>query len=124
MAPGGVLLLKVPDKRYSFDARRDRTPLEHLVNEYEHPERFDKRAHYADWVENVGVQKRATAEFEQAVQDLMDQDYSIHFHVWIDEDMRKIVDFTQQNWKLNWRLAVFWGARFYRKETTIMLVRS
>jgi len=53
LAPGGALLVRVPDKRYTFDHRRPRTPLAHLIEEYEHPGRFDRRAHYADFVEHV-----------------------------------------------------------------------
>ncbi len=123
LAPGGVLLLKVPDKRYTFDFHRSRTPLAHLVDEHHNPKRFDYRAHYADWVEGGG-HNHSMPGFEQAVQDLMDQDYSIHFHVWIDEDVREIVNFTHQSWRLEWEPVVFWGAHFYRKETTVLLLRK
>jgi hypothetical protein len=37
LASGGVLLLKIPDKRYTFDSRRSRAPLSHLLAEHEHP---------------------------------------------------------------------------------------
>ena len=53
LRPGGVLLLKIPDKRYTFDHQRARTPLQHLIDEHANPSTFDKRAHFADWVEHV-----------------------------------------------------------------------
>jgi SAM-dependent methyltransferase len=120
LAPGGVLLLKVPDKRYTFDVHRPRTSLAHLVDEHHDPERFDVRAHYADWVAGGG-HPPFTAAFEQAVQGLMDEEYSIHFHVWIDEDVRDMINFTQQSLRMDWAPVVFWGAHFYRKETTVLL---
>jgi SAM-dependent methyltransferase len=123
LAPGGVLLLKVPDKRFTFDLHRSRTPLAHLLEEHRNPTRFDTRAHYADWVENVGGQNPAGPAFAQTVQNLIDQDYSIHFHAWIDEDLLEMIQFTRQCWKLGWEPAVFWGAHFYRKETTVLLLR-
>ena len=123
LAPGGVLLLKVPDKRYTFDVHRSRTPLAHLVDEHHNPDKFDNRAHYADWVAGGG-HTALMPGFKQAVQDLMDQDYSIHFHVWIDEDVRDIIDFTRQSMRMEWDTVVFWGAHFYRKETTVLLVRK
>jgi SAM-dependent methyltransferase len=123
LAPGGVLLLKVPDKRYTFDVHRSRTPLAHLVDEHQNPERFDKRAHYADWIAGGG-HTASMPGFPQAVQDLMDQEYSIHFHVWIDDDVRDIIDFTRQRMSMEWDTVVFWGAHFYRKETTVLLVRK
>ncbi len=125
LAPGGVLLLKVPDKRHTFDAPRARTPLSHLLEEHRHPERFDPRAHsHADWVQHVGSKSPSTPEFDQEVQDLIDRDYSIHFHVWIDEDLREIINLTRQEWGLKWEPVVFWRAHFYRKETTILLRRE
>jgi len=124
LAPGGVLLLKVPDKRYTFDVHRSRTPLVHLLEEQRDPERFDGWAHYADWVENVGGQNAAAPEFPQAVRDLMAQDYSIHFHVWIDEDVREMINFTRQTWGLEWKPVAFWRAHAQRQETMALLRRK
>ncbi|MFQ5664148.1 MAG: methyltransferase domain-containing protein [Terriglobia bacterium] len=121
LAPGGALLLRVPDKRYSFDRHRQRTPLAHLVEEYEHPERFDRRAHFADWVEKVHDRKPGEPKFEQAMRKLMEMDYSIHFHVWIDADVRELIDYTREAWRLAWEPRVFWEAHFYRKETVALL---
>ena len=35
LRPGGVLFYAVPDKRYTFDFRRPRTPLSHLIADHE-----------------------------------------------------------------------------------------
>ena len=123
LAPGGALLLRVPDKRYTFDRRRARTPLAHLVEEYEHPERFDRRAHYAEFVEHVHGRPPADPRFEKAVQKLMGKDYSIHFHAWIDDDFREIIAYTRSAWGLDWEPAVFYGGAFYRKEPAMVLRR-
>ncbi len=124
IAPGGVLLLKVPDKRFTFDATRARTTLAHLVEERDHPESFDRRAHFADWVEHVGHQRPSDTGFDQAVTNLMEEDYSIHFHVWTSDDLREIISLTREKWGLKWRPVVFWRAYFFRKETTILLLKS
>jgi SAM-dependent methyltransferase len=124
LAPGGVLLLKVPDKRHTFDAPRSRTTLKHLLEEHDHPDRFDRRAHFADWLQHIGHRDPSAPGFDQAVTDLMQEDYSIHFHVWIDEDLREIINFTRQEWRLKWEPVVFWRAHFYRKETTIVLIKT
>ena len=123
LAPGGVVLLKVPDKRYTFDVRRERTPLQHLIAENDDAQLFDRRVHYADWVANVGNRSADSPGFDDEVADLMRRNYSIHFHVWIDNDVREIIDYTRRELRLNWEPAVFWGAHFYRKETTVVLVR-
>jgi len=124
LAPKGVLLLKIPDKRFTFDVNRSRTSLTHLLNEHQNPELFDSRAHYADWIEKGGGHDPSMPGFDQAVQELMEQNYSIHFHVWIDDDVREIIQFTRHNWRLEWEPVVFWGAHFYRKETTVVLLRK
>lgn len=108
LAPGGVLLLKIPDKRYTFDAGRKRTALRHLIAESDDAQVFDQRVHYADWVANVGTQRADSPGFDDAVDDLMRQDYRIHFHVWIDNDVREIIDFTRREWRFNWKPVVFW----------------
>ena len=124
LAPGGVLLLKIPDMRYTFDVHRARTSLAHLLQEHDNPEGFDNRAHYAEWVEKVGGHDPSSPGFEPTVQNLMEQNHSIHFHAWIDDDVRELVRFTQRTWRLEWKPVVFWGARFYRKEITLLLLRK
>jgi SAM-dependent methyltransferase len=124
LAPEGALLLKVPDKRHTFDANRSRTLLARLIDEYHHPEKLDFRSHYSDWSEKVGGMRPGTPEFESDVDNLMRVNYSIHFNVWTDEDVWEMIDFTRKEWGLDWRPAVFWRSRFYRKETTAILVRA
>jgi len=54
----------------------------------------------------------------------LQSDYSIHYHVWIDEDIREIVEYTRSVMRLNWKPVVFWKAHFYRKECVLMLQRT
>ncbi|PYU29224.1 MAG: methyltransferase type 11 [Acidobacteria bacterium] len=124
LAPGGVLLLKVPDKRYTFDSRRSRTPLAHLVAEYEHPELFDWRSHYAEFVENVHGRQPMEPELSQAAADLQAAKFNIHYHAWIDADLREILDYTRQVWNFDWHTVISWNAHFYRKETVALLTRE
>jgi len=124
LAPGGALLLRIPNKRYTFDVLRARTSLQHLLEEEAQPERFDRRLHFADWVQNVSGRSPGTAEFEGELRDLIQMDYSIHYHVWIDADVQELINFTRSSWNLRWQAVVFWGAHFYRKETVALLMRE
>lgn len=124
LRPGGALLLRVPDKRYTFDAKRERTSLHHLLAESEHPERFDREAHFADWVEKVVGFKRDSPEFRGQLNHLMRIDYSIHYHVWTSDDLREILRHLEQGGQAQWRQQVFWPAHFYRKETVAVLRRA
>ncbi len=121
---GGTLLIKVPDKRFTFDHKRERTSLQHLIEEYQDPEKIDVRAHYAEWVELVNGKAAHSAEFEQELNSLMAQNYSIHYHSWIDRDMREIIGYTRDELRLKWQPLVFWNAHFYRKETVFLLRKA
>ena len=124
LRPEGILLLKIPDKRYTFDLKRRRTPLQHLIAEDADPGSFDKQAHFEDWVENVVGCRRGSAEFQQQLSHLLEVDYSIHYHVWIDEDVRELAEYTRQVLGFEWRPVVFWRAHIYRKECVLALQRN
>jgi SAM-dependent methyltransferase len=125
LRPGGVLLLKIPDKRYTFDVKRERTPLQHLVAEDGAGEAgFDKQAHFEDWVERVVGHERGSAEFGPQLKQLLEVDYSIHYHTWIDEDIHEIAEYSRVQMGLKWGPIVFWKAHFYRKECVIMMRRQ
>ena len=124
LAPGGALLLKVPDKRYTFDSRRSRTPFAHLLAEYEHPEASDWRSHYAEFIERVHGRKPDEPEISQAAAELQAARFNIHYHTWIDDDLREILEYTRHVWRFDWRPVIFWNAHFYRKESVALLVRN
>jgi predicted SAM-dependent methyltransferase len=124
LRPGGVLLLKIPDMRYTFDRKRERTPLQHLIAEQTNPASFDKRAHFAEWTEKVVGRARNTPEFEDQLQQLVDADYSIHYHAWIDADIREIAEYTRQTMHLDWAPVIFWRAHVYRKECVLLLRKN
>ena len=118
---GGTLLLKIPDKRFTFDQRRECTTLQHLIAEDAEPENFDRRAHFRDWIKNSVEQTLSTKDLERETDRLMKTDYSIHYHVWTDRDVRELVEYTQTAMNLSWQPVQFFGGRFYRKECSLVL---
>jgi SAM-dependent methyltransferase len=124
LAPQGVLVLKIPDKRYTFDLYRPRTPLQHLVAEDANPVAFDRRAHFTEWVECVVGLERGSQPCAAEVDRLMQMDYSIHYHAWIDEDVRELLEHTRTAMQLNWKLVLFFPARFYRKECAAVMKKD
>ena len=54
----------------------------------------------------------------------MDIDYSIHYHVWTDEDVRELIDYTRERVGLQWRIVKFLKAHFYRKESIFLLQKD
>ena len=119
-----MLLLRVPDKRFTSDSTRQRTSLAHLLDEMMLPERFDYRQHYADWVEHVYHIPPSQPHYESSVNKLLETQFSIHFHVWTDKDVEEVIRYTIDEWHLLWRIVVFWRAHFFRKEVGFMLRKT
>ncbi len=92
LKPGGVLFYAVPDKRYTFDFRREVTPLAHMIRDHEEGPEGSRREHFDEWTLHVGGtdEDRASEESFASFADraaiearrLEDEDYSIHMHVW------------------------------------------
>jgi predicted SAM-dependent methyltransferase len=84
LRPGGTLLLTLPDARHTFDARRERTTVEHLVRDHEEGPETSRRQHYEEWARLI------EAVPEDQVADRADEfareDARHHFHVWELED--------------------------------------
>jgi len=83
---GGVVFLALSDKRFTFDKNRQRTSLAHLIRDHlEGPatSRFD---HFCEWPEFVephfGRIYATEGEVKDRARELMNQNYSIHYHVW------------------------------------------
>ena len=77
---GGVVLLSVPDKRFTFDADRPVTPYEHLLRDHREGPAWSARQHFEDWSRLVN--KREESRVDEEVRHLMNIGWSIHFHVW------------------------------------------
>lgn len=99
LRPGGVLFYAVPDKRYTFDFRRPRTPLRHVIADHEDGGQRSRREHYLEWARLV-YPEGSEAPSEQAAQDhaaeLEATGYSIHFHVWTQPDLLELMLHCQE----------------------------
>jgi predicted SAM-dependent methyltransferase len=78
LKPSGVLIVSVPDKRYTWDKDRDTTPLEHFIRDFEDGPDWGAEEHYRDFAKNV---KKLTEE-EEIKQFIIEAPPAIHFHVW------------------------------------------
>lgn len=78
---GGLIFLVIPDKRFTFDKDREITTFEHILEDHEKGPDHHRLSHFQDWVHNVdGI--TAPDKAEARVQELLEMDYSIHYHVW------------------------------------------
>jgi predicted SAM-dependent methyltransferase len=86
----GILFLALPDKRYTFDIDRPFTPYEHLVKDYVADSEMSQREHFEDWARLVN-KLTDPLEIEKQVANLMNINYSIHFHVWTQTEMIELL---------------------------------
>lgn len=76
----GRLFLCVPNKRYTFDQRRQTTSFEHLLEDYKDDGENSKYFDYRDYA--IGVNNVDEAEIEAVVERMIANKKNIHFHVW------------------------------------------
>ncbi len=77
----GIIYLTIPNKRSTLDNGRPTTPIEHLITDYEQGPETSRKSHYEQWVEHIRKIDPKSKEFNKLVNKLMDENYSIHFHV-------------------------------------------
>jgi SAM-dependent methyltransferase len=94
LRPGGIVFLVVPDKRYTFDVRREITPFEHLLRDYEEGPQWSHRAHYEELARATCHMNNWTPEeqFEYDYNNVPD----IHFHVWDADAFYQFIVATKQ----------------------------
>lgn len=98
--PGGLIYLVVPDRRFTFDRARDRTPVAHLIEDFERGTTACDGAHideYFDRVDLLTINPQLTAddvpryrEEQRALHHSVQragQPINIHFHVFEKEDL-------------------------------------
>ncbi|MBS1846351.1 MAG: methyltransferase domain-containing protein [Actinobacteria bacterium] len=86
LKPGGVLFYAVPDKRFTFDHRREATAVDHILRDHEEGPAWSRREHYDEYGAAVlgGERDREEQDFaeqaERYSRELETGSASIHVH--------------------------------------------
>ena len=94
LKPGGLLLLILPDRRFTFDRMREVTTLDHLVQDHEqgahHPERLARdQDHFREWAQHIkGMADPRHVDFLAEL--MREADYPIHYHCWTLSDIHEL----------------------------------
>lgn len=97
LKPGGILYLGIPDKRYTFDKDRPVTTTDHLLQDYYEGPGQSKRQHFQEfskfcWLGYTNDSEDIDdAKIEEAADRFIEQDYSIHFHVWTQTEILELL---------------------------------
>lgn len=97
----GVIFMAIPDKRRTFDINRERTSLEHIVSDYLDPSPDRDWQHYLEF---AGINQTDTDKIIFEAEKLKEINYSIHYHVFVEEDVQKIIDWCNENTKAKFEI--------------------
>jgi SAM-dependent methyltransferase len=92
---GGVILLAIPDKRHTFDASREVTPIEHILNDHHQKASYPSIEHIMQCAPCIipGLKRLGPAElYAWAKQNYESGEADVHCHVWTDADFFDQVD--------------------------------
>ena len=90
---GGIIYVGVPDKRHTFDHKRDRTPLSHLIDDFEKGIDQTDTTHIAEFIENLNENEPCEGNSEQSPGHVINNPESgVHHHVWIADDVKEIFE--------------------------------
>ena len=81
LRPGGILFLTLPDARHSFDDRRERTTVEHVLRDHEQGPEVSRRQHYEEWARYIEGMTDP-ADIDRRVAEYEARGARNHFHVW------------------------------------------
>jgi len=91
---GGIIYAAVPDKRYTFDHKRHRTPLSHLIEDFEKDISQADKTHVAEFLEKLDHKFPFLDSLEQQREDIRNNPESrVHHHVWIADDVKEIFEY-------------------------------
>jgi SAM-dependent methyltransferase len=113
LKPGGLIYLVVPDRRFTFDHLRARTPLQHLIEDFEHGTTAVDGTHIDEFSDRVDMARFMPGTPEEEWPALRESQrasqkaavsaglpINIHFHVFEKEDVLSLLQFTSAHAQL------------------------
>lgn len=104
---GGITFLALPDKRFTFDRDRPETGLEHLWKDYIDGPGWSRKGHFEEWA--LKVEDLRGEEAGKRAAALMETGYSIHFHVFTQDGMLKLISLMKERAGLDFEIKLFMG---------------
>lgn len=105
LANDGVIFLAVPDNNKTFDIERELTSLGHLVIDSKLDVETRKvldRGHFYQWA--IFVQKKKGKDSAQSAEQLIKEEYSIHYHTYTFESFKKIIKYINRGNEIAYKL--------------------
>ncbi len=89
----GIIYAGVPDKRYTFDHARDRTPLSHLVDDFNGDVDQTDETHVVEFLERCDYEMADGPGEDELLEKVRNNPKSqIHHHVWVVNDVAEVFE--------------------------------
>jgi SAM-dependent methyltransferase len=116
---GGILYMAIPDKRHTFDLCRPVTPYSALKSAYVTGQRSGVAELFYEWAHLVlGLPPQ---EAKKRTEQLIAEDYSIHYNVWATTDLVTFLLSARQDFQIPFELI---AAVSSENETIVLLERT
>jgi predicted SAM-dependent methyltransferase len=103
---GGIIYLCLPDKRYTFDKKREVTTFLHLLSDYTKGPIYSREEHLRDWVVNVEDQRDET-KIQSRIKWFLLNQIHIHYHVWTQKEMFEFLSKLREQIGLHLEIQLF-----------------
>lgn len=104
LKPGGIALIVLPDRRFTFDRARRATTLEHLVDDHEAGLQIPDDAHIEEFlIYTEGWNSERDADKREATFEAHRQ-RSFHVHCWTQEEFLPVLRYSMTDMHLSWEL--------------------
>ena len=94
LRPGGIFVLAAPDKRYTFDKKREITSTAHCISDYLKKVTVSSDDHYIDFIENVLPDGRDLNASEMLERIELVRNRREHPHVWDSKAFRELLQIS------------------------------
>lgn len=91
LKPGGHLIVFLPHKERTNDRLRARTPLAHLIEDFDRMVPDDDTTHVEEWIQNVTKAGGIPGHYLHIPTEDLAKTGSIHHHAWIGEDIGELL---------------------------------
>jgi predicted SAM-dependent methyltransferase len=82
LRPGGIVFITLPDARQNFDARRQRTTVEHVLRDHREGPEVSRREHYEEWA-HIIEGALEPGDIARRADEFAAEGTRNHFHVWV-----------------------------------------
>lgn len=100
LAEGGMFVMAVPHRNYTFDSLREVTPLAHHIEDFRNYERKNDLIHIVDFLENAHIKYSSGAtDITKHCREFLggSNALDLHYHTFTEDSFEEIISWFNQN---------------------------